>query len=171
MARERLISVAAGLAVLLASPLARAAMTPITLDAETPHYQMEMTIGPSELMYTEAQAARLKPKAGEVMVSGHMAPMSVTQSTPTGMGMRHLEVRMTKKDDGSPVANAKVSITVIDSMATQPVIVPVAVMHGVDEDADMVHYGNNVMLSPGHHRVIVTVNGERATFDVNIPMM
>jgi hypothetical protein len=146
-------------------------MAPIVQDAETPHYQMELTVGPVERMYTQFQAARLKPKEGEVIMSGHMAPMSVTSSTPTGVGMRHLELQVTNKDDGSPVPNAKVSITIIDSMSTQPVIVPVAVMHGVDEDETMLHYGNNVMLSPGHHRVIVTVNGDRATFDVNIPML
>ena len=163
--------IAAVAVLLLATPAARAAMEPIVQDAETAHYEMELTVGPMEHMYTEAQAARLKPTEGEVMMSGHLAPGSLTSSMPTGMGMRHLELAVTNKDDGSPVPNAKVSITVIDSMDAAPVMVPVAVMHGVDEDATMLHYGNNIMLAPGHHRVIVTVNGDRATFDVTIPMM
>jgi hypothetical protein len=171
MARTVFLPLAAGLGLLLATPASHAAMAPIVQDAETQHFQMELTVGPMEHMYTQSQAARLKPKDGEVMMSGHMAPMSVTSSTPTGMGMRHLELSVVNKDDGSPVPNAKVSITIVDSMSTQPMIVPVAVMHGVDEDETMLHYGNNVMLTPGHHRVIVSVNGDRATFDVNIPMM
>jgi hypothetical protein len=171
MARAAFLPVAAGLGLLLGSAASQAAMAPIVQDAETQHYQMELTIGPMERMYTEAQAARLKPGDGEVMISGHLAPGSITSSAPTGMGMRHLELQVTNKDDGSPVPKAKVSITLIDSMASAPVVVPVAVMHGVGEDATMLSYGNNVMLSPGHHRVIVTVNGDRATFDVIVPMM
>jgi hypothetical protein len=157
--------------LLFAVAAARAAMAPIVQDAETTHYQMELTIGPMEHMYSQAQAARLKPKEGEVMLRGHMTPGSATASMPTGVGMRHVELQVTNKDDGSPVPNAKVSITVIDSMDAAPVVVPIAVMHGVDEDETMLHYGNNVMLSPGHHRFVVTVNGDRATFDVNVPMM
>ena len=159
------------LGLLFAAPAAYAAMTPIVQDAETAHFQMELTVGPMEHMFTQAQAARLKPKEGEVMMQGHLTPGSATASWPTGTGMRHVELQVSNKDDGAPVPNAKVSITIIDSMDTAPVVVPVAVMHGVDEDATMLHYGNNVMLAPGHHRVVVTVNGDRATFDVNIPMM
>jgi len=164
-----LLSLAA-LALLLLSLPVRAAMTPVVADAETQHYQLELTIGPSERMYSKSEAARLKPKTGEIMVSGHMAPMSMTESTPNGMTMRHLELQMTTKDDGSPVKNPKVSITLINASAA-PATVPVAVMYGVDEDPQNVHWGNNVALGPGRHRILVTVNGERATFDVTVPMM
>lgn len=160
---------AAALGLLLATTAARAETAPVTASAETQHFREELTIGPMEQMYTQTEAARLKPKSGEIMLSGHMMPMSTNM--PSGMMAMHLEVHVLAKSDGKPVQNGRVAITLIDLKVGKPVPLPVAVMYGIDEGMADTHYGNNVMLSPGRHRVLVSVNGERATFEVDVPEM
>jgi hypothetical protein len=164
-----MIRAAFAAALLLTTATARAQTAPITASAETQHFREELTIGPMEQMYTQAEAARLKPKSGEIMLSGHMMPMSTTM--PTGMMAMHLEVHVLAKADGKPVQNARIAITLIDLKVGKPVPLPVVIMYGIDEGMADTHYGNNVMLSPGRHRVLVSVNGERATFEVDVPMM
>jgi hypothetical protein len=48
--------------------------------------------------------------------------------------------------------------------------IPVAVMEGVSSGAADLHYGNNVDLVSGHtYKVTVTLNGERAVFQIKAP--
>ncbi|MGH7125989.1 MAG: hypothetical protein ACREFI_16560, partial [Stellaceae bacterium] len=47
--------------------------------------------------------------------------------------------------------------------------VPIMRMYGVTEGLGDLHYGNNVMLSPGDYAVDATINGEAARFTVTVP--
>jgi hypothetical protein len=46
---------------------------------------------------------------------------------------------------------------------------PIFVMHGIDAGTSGSHYGNNVMMPPGHWQVNAVVNGESASFDLTTP--
>jgi hypothetical protein len=69
------------------------------------------------------------------------------------------------------VTGASPGITVTDTTAGGAVTtVPVSVMRGVTAGNEDYHYGNNVVLNPGHaYKAIVTLNGETATMTVTVP--
>lgn len=153
------------------------AMGPIQATAETAHYRLELGIGSSEMMYSKADAQRLKPTSGEIMVSGTM-----TGSMPAMPGMAssgsmdssaeyHLELHVLSKTTGKTVQGAKVTIVVSGTGAKPPIVVPIAVMYGIAHGELDWHYGNNVQLAAGHYVVEVTANGEAATFDITVPGM
>jgi hypothetical protein len=153
-------------------------MTPVQATAETGKYRLELDIGDQEQMYSKADAARLKPTGGEIMVSGHMANdmsgmkgmpgMSSDAGMQTDASMRHLELHVRSKTTGKAVRAAKVSITVSDTTGKQLTSVPIAVMYGIVEGQEDWHYGNNVPLPSGHYVIQVSANQETATFDVII---
>jgi hypothetical protein len=105
------------------------------------------------------------------MVSGAMADMPMNQAMPDGIASRHLEVHVMSKASGKAVRDAQVSISITDAAGTQITMVPVAAMYGIQEGLEDWHYGNNVMIAPGEYRVLVTANGEQASFEVTLPAM
>ena len=64
--------------------------------------------------------------------------------------------------------NARVTI-VLEGSDKKRHTIPIVRMYGVTEGVDDLHYGNNVMLSPGAYAVDATVNGEAAHFSVTVP--
>jgi len=161
--------IAAGFAALLAAAPAPAA--PVKATMETQHYRLELDIGANEKMYSKAEADKTKPPSGEIMVSGAMAGMPMNQAMPDGIAPRHLEVHVVSKASGKTVRDAQVSISITDAAGTQITVVPIAAMYGIQEGPEDWHYGNNVMIAPGEYRVLVTANGEQASFEVTLPAM
>lgn len=162
--------------------------------AATSSYVMTVATGPVEVMYSQAQVNAQHPTSGELMLSGEMA-MQPTASAGDGMSMsstgtgamnhpgygtsasgsssasanvRHLEVHICTTS-GSVVTDANPTIRVVDATlaGSAAVEVPVAVMQGVTAGPSDLHYGNNVMLTPGHsYTVVVELLGQKATFQL-----
>jgi len=143
-------------------------------------YRLTLVLGPPETMYTPAQVAAQHPTSGEVMLGGQMAmPGMATpamgMATPMGGAMagtiRHLELHVVEAATGRVVPDARVAITVVDETAHQTTALSIVTMQGVRAGAADFHYGNNVVLVPGHsYRVEVTVNGLGTTFAVRFGM-
>jgi len=161
---------ATGMVALAASASPGFGMTPEKAKAKTADYRLELDIGGEEMMYSKADAKRLKPNGGEIMVSGKMARgMASNDSMPNGKHLYHLELHVRSKQTDQPVRDAKVRISISGVSLKQPVTVPIAVMYGIVAGKNDWHYGNNVQLASGSYVVYVSANGETAKFDIKIP--
>ena len=132
--------------------------------ATTKSYRLVLAIGMEEKMYTPTQIKTTHPKSGEVMLRGTMARMG--QMT-MGASMRHVEMQICSRSNGSVETTVKPTISLIDLAATKAMStkVPIAVMEGIGKGLADLHYGNNVQMTGGHtYTVKVTLNGETATF-------
>ena len=144
-------------------------------EATTPSYHMALVIGPVEQMQHEATATTGHAMQGEVMLKGQMTTLPGMSMGSGGGGMsppvedRHLEVHICSKT-GRVVQDAQPQISVTDNSAGSTSQVPVAVMEGAGQGVDDLHYGNNVVMQPGHDfTVLVVVGSERATFTLKMP--
>ncbi len=145
----------------------------------TPHYRLELDIGRPEQMFTAADAAKMHPSSGEIMVSGTMtgpmpgmAGMAAGPGSASGMGAwRHLELHVTDKTTGTAVEYAAVRITVTNTATGKRTDIPIAQMYGVKEGFEDWHYGNNALMPPGSYIITCEVNGDHATFQATIPNM
>ena len=145
----------------------------ITREGRTAHFRLTLQIGPTEAMYSEADAQAKHPTSGEVMLSGKMAGDMVSMdhviSGMTSMpGMRHVELHAYSLKTGRIVTDASVAIVLMGADKKRHAV-PIARMYGVTEGLADLHYGNNMMVSPGTYAVDATVNGEIAHFSVTIP--
>jgi len=168
---DRLARVVARLAaVLLAvsvSPAVASASTAPALQARTRSYIFRLTLGMPEHIWTAAQARRMHPKTGELALNGPMA-----QAMPMGGTQRELEVHISSRTSGEPVADASPTITVTDASVkdSATVTVPVDELEGVSAGADDLHYGNNIELTGGDtYTVVVLLNGQRAVLQATAP--
>jgi hypothetical protein len=165
------------------SPECRSAPSATVAEATTASYHMALAIGPAEQMQSESHATATAghPMQGEVMVRGQM---TILPGMNPGMSMsdagsgtsapvedRHLEVHICSKITGRVVQDAQPVITVTDNSAggtSQQV--PVSVMEGAGQGMEDLHYGNNVVMAPGHtFTVSVVVGSEQATFSLKMP--
>jgi flagellar biosynthesis component FlhA len=156
------------LAALLAfTSVGAAAGWHVTKAAKTQSYAVTLEVGPMESMYTEEQAKESHPATGEVMLGTGM-------STPTGghaIGMeggpiRQLDVRVRARSTGAVLGGLKPTIALRDVTAksTASAIQAIA-LEGIDAGPADLHYGNDVMLQPGHrYEVLVGVKGQHAAF-------
>jgi hypothetical protein len=147
------------------SPECRSAPSATVAEATTASYQMALALGPVEPMLTEAPASTAHPMHGEVMLRGQMVTLPGTTED------RHLEVHICSKTTGKVVQDAQPVITVIDdATGGTSQNVPVAVMQGAGQGVHDLHYGNNVVMQPGHaFTVLVAIGPEQATFKVMTP--
>ena len=149
-------------------PLASAAAsTPPGLRATTKSYIFMLTLGMPEHIWTPAQAKTMHPKTGELVLNGPM-----DQAMPMGATQRQLEVRISSRATGDPVAGASPTITVTDVSGQNHsiVTVPVDELEGVRAGADDLHYGNNIDLVAGDtYTVVVTLSGQRAVLRASAP--
>jgi hypothetical protein len=155
------------IAALLAPAVPTAGASSGEQTKQTKSYVFTLSVGKSEQMWTPAQVRAKHPTSGEVMLGGTMG-----DAMSMGGSSRHLEVKIAKRSNGKVVAGAHPTIALLDLSTgdAMSVKVPVAVMRGVDEGADDIHYGNNVDLIGGHkYRVTVTLGGERAVFELTAP--
>ena len=133
----------------------------------TRSYILKLNIGMAEQMWTPAQVRTKHPKTGEVMLMGSMA-----SAMSMGGSQRHVEVHITARAMGKVVMGAHPTISAIDTNVknAMTIKVPVAEMEGVMAGAADLHYGNNVHLVAGHtYKVTITLNGERAVFQITSP--
>jgi hypothetical protein len=145
-----------------------AEMAPLKQQAQTAHYRLELQIGPTEKMFTPKEVAAKHLTDGEVMVGGAMSMGMGGMAMDMG-DTRHLEVHVYSLDKGAVVTNAKVGIVVTDTASKRAEKVSAAKMYGIKEGPSDTHYGDNVSLPSGNYTVEVTVNGEKATFQITIP--
>ena len=159
-----------GLTGLMTLAAFAANMAPLTQEASTAHYRLELQIGPTEKMFTPAEAAAQHPTTGEVMLGDvSIVGMPMAMMSMASGEIRHLEVHVISLDKGQIVTDAKVAIAVTGADSKKVEDVSVAKMYGVKEGPSDTHYGNNVSLHPGNYTVEITVNGEKAEFAVVIP--
>ena len=151
---------------------ARADEAPAKQEVITPHYRLVLRIGPTETMYTAAEARMHHPTSGEIMVGGRMADempgMAHGSNGKNDPDRRHLELHVYSRATGKIVVEAHVTIAV-SGADKKSLSVPIARMYGIDEGPDDMHYGNNVVLRPGAYSVRAAVNGERARFAISLP--
>jgi hypothetical protein len=145
-----------------------AEMAPLKQQAQTAHYRLELQIGPTEKMFTPKEVAAKRLTEGEVMVGGAKSMGMASMAMDMG-DTRHLEVHVYSLDKGAVVTNAKVGIVVTDTASKRAEKVSAAKMYGIKEGPSDTHYGDNVSLPSGNYTVEVTVNGEKATFQITIP--
>jgi hypothetical protein len=147
-------------------------------EATTASYHMALVIGPVEEMLPDATATATTGHAmqGEVMLRGKMMTLPGMSMGSGGGAMsppvedRHLEVHICSKN-GKVVQDAQPQITVTDnSVSGTSKQVPVAVMEGAGQGTEDLHYGNNVVMAPGHDfTVLVAVGSEQARFTLKMP--
>lgn len=154
-----------GLAGAVALPAFAAGTSPIKSETKTAHYRLELQIGPTEKMVSPADVAAKHLTDGEVMVGGKMSMGSSMDMADT----RHLEIHVYALDGGKVVTDAAVAIAVTNSDSKKVEDVPSAKMYGIKEGPSDTHFGNNVSMPPGPYSVGVSVNGEKAEFDVVVP--
>ena len=160
------------------SPECRSAPSATVAEAATASYHLALVIGPAEQMMSDAQATTAHPVHGEVMLRGQMTTLpGMSMGPDAGGGMsapvedRHLEVHICSKSTGRVVQDAQPLITVTDNTAGgASQRLPVAVMEGAGQGMQDLHYGNNVVMPPGHtFTVRVVVGSEQATFSLKMP--
>ncbi len=145
----------------------------VTAESKTQHYRLTLQIGPTETMYTEAEAKAKHPISGEIMLSGKMAgQMPGMGSARSGMmpmsGMRHVELHVYTLSTGKVLTDARVTIALTGADKKRHTV-PIARMYGVGDGLADLHYGNNMAVDAGSYAVDATVNGEAAHFSVTVP--
>jgi hypothetical protein len=151
---------------LAALPAFAAGATPIKAEAQTADYRLDLRIGPMEQMYSAADVAAKHLTEGEVMAGGMM---SMIGASVNKADIRHLEIHVYALDGGKVVTDAAVTIAVTDTGTQKSEDVPPAKMYGIKEGVPDTHFGNNVDMPPGNYTIDVTVDGEKAAFDVVVP--
>jgi hypothetical protein len=159
---SRVASVLAA-ALVLATPAAGA--TYIHVIRLTASYQLMLSVGPKETMYTQAEVAAKHPTSGEVMLDTGMSMGGMSM----GPGNRHLEVQVKSRTTKRVLSLMPSSVTLADTTAMSGMAMAdklhVMAMYGIAEGRSDLHYGNNVKLTAGHtYKVVVTVKGEKASF-------
>ena len=142
-------------------------------ESQTRRYRLDLQAGPTETMYTLAEAKAKHPPSGEIMLSGKMAgEMPDMGHTKAGMmsmsDVRHVELHVYDRDTGKPVSDARVAITLAGADRKRRAV-PIARMYDVEEGLHDVHYGNNVALSAGTYTVDAAANGEHVRFSQKVP--
>ena len=135
-------------------------------------YVMVSIAGPNEAMYTVAQARKLHPKTGEIMVSGKMIGNGgSSMSMGSTSVMRHIEVHICLEATGKAVVGAQPLMSIKDlSRGSMMTKLPVAEMQGLNRDPADTHYGNNVTVIPGHrYQLQTTINGQTGRFQFTAP--
>jgi len=137
-------------------------LTPMQQNATTQDYRVALRLGPPAQMISINQT--LTAISGEVMVSGQI-------SNVTSMNMTdryQLEVHVYNITSGAVVTAQNVTIQIVNHATNQSLTVPVIMMYDVKAGPADTHFGNNVSLQPGSYTVIVNINGEKATFNLNV---
>jgi hypothetical protein len=167
--------VVAGLVCLPGASFAQTA--PAMLVERTPHYTLNLEIGPVEQMVSQTDA--MHAQNGEVVSGGAMAHDTGMMSDHMDQGMaanHHLEVHIAQADSGSVVMDVTPTIRISDKSSGQSRDLPqVMGMYGASMGMSDFHYGQNVFLPDGTYVVKVLLGADTAEFrDVMVvtsPMM
>jgi hypothetical protein len=168
--------VAVGAATVGATSETIAATSPCGASAgatrQTKDFTFTVSIGKEQAMYTRAEVRAKHITHGEVMLAGRMAPgMNMGPGMRMAEQTRHLEVHICSRTTGQPVQAPQPTITVTDlSNPGKKTLVPIAVMYDTAVGRSDIHFGNNVLVIPGHRvRIDVTEAGERLSFVATVP--
>jgi len=137
-------------------------LTPMQQNATTQDYHVTLRLGPPAQIISINQT--VTAISGEVMVSGQISnvtSMDMTDRYP-------LEVHVYNITSGAVVTAQNVTIQIVNHATNQSLTVPVIMMYDVKAGPADTHFGNNVSLQPGSYTVIVNINGEKATFNLNV---
>jgi hypothetical protein len=126
--------------------------------ATSKNYLVVANVLPAEEMFTSEEFEAEHPTEGELALHGGGAP--------TGPDVRHIEAHVYDRATGDTVAEADVTIAVVDQSTGERTEVPAVIMQDVNVGAADLHFGNNVVV-PGATdlRLEITVNGEEVTLD------
>ncbi len=160
---QRRIVRALGIAAawVLCLPVAASAQTaPAMMVERTPHYTLNLAIGPVESMVSSMDA--MHGQVGDVALNA--VPMSHDMSKQSdhmdqGMAVNHrLEVHITQADSNSVVTDVNPTIRIIDKSSGESRDLP-QVMGMYDSAMGMsdFHYGQNVFLPDGTYLVKVLI--------------
>ena len=105
------------------------------------------------------------------MISGQMNGNGGSMSMGSTMVMRHLEVHICSKATGKAIVGAHPTMKLTDlSRKSMMLTLRVAEMQGLNRDPADNHYGNNVIVIPGHrYQLQTTLYGETGTFKFTAP--
>ncbi len=133
-----------------------------TATASTKSYRYVLDVGPVEEMYAPGH---VPPGAsGEVMFAG-------TMTMASGADAEHIEVHICQASNYHVIIGANPKITLTDLTTGKTDNVPVTTMQGIGMSQSDYHYGNNMIVTPGHRfSVTVSLNGQTATMDFTRPM-
>jgi hypothetical protein len=131
----------------------------------TASYNLMLSVGPKETMYTAAEVKAKHPTSGEVMLDDGMSMGGMSM----GAGNRHLELQVKSRTSHRVLSLMPSSITLTDTSAMSGMAMTdklhVMAMYGIGQGMSDLHYGNNVKLTAGHtYNVTATVKGEKASF-------
>lgn len=135
-------------------------------------YRVELHVLPAEPFFSKADVAAKNVKAG-MEIEGGAAPVAPDADSHPN---HHLVVHVFDKKSGKVMTEATVTMSFVSLDAKgkpggTPVEVPVVVMQAIGKGAPSTHYGNNVTMAPGRYDVTVTVNKQKAIFDVTVADM
>lgn len=131
--------------------------------ATTRSYRLVLDVGRVEEMYARSYVRSHHPTGGEVMLGG-------TMTMASGPDARHLEVHICQRSNDHVVQGADPVLRLKDTTAGSSQAVPVSTMEGVGSGPGDLHYGNNVVLAPGHsYTLAVSVGGQRASLAFTEP--
>lgn len=134
-----------------------------TATATTRSYRLVLDVGPVEEMYAPSYVRSHHPTSGEVMLGG-------TMTMASGPDARHLEVHICQRANDHVVQGANPVLRLTDNTAGSSQAVPVSTMEGVGSGPGDFHYGNNVVVVPGHaYTLAVSVGGQRASLAFTEP--
>jgi hypothetical protein len=168
--------VVAGLVCLPSATFAETA--PMTLVERTPHYTLNLGIGPVQPMVSAMDANH--GMSGEVAVNGGMMSHDASMmSDHMDQGMaanHHLEVHIAQADSSMVVMDVTPTIRIVDKLSGESRDLPqVMGMYDAAMGMSDFHYGQNVFLPDGTYLVKVLVGPDAAEFrDVMVmasPMM
>jgi hypothetical protein len=150
---------------------------PTMLVERTPHYTLNLTIGPVQPTVSAIDA--MHGMTGEVVVNGDaMMGNEAGMMADQGMAANHyLTVHIAQADSGSVVMDVTPTIRVVDKASGESRDLPqVMGMYGASMGMSDFNYGQNVFLPDGTYQVIVLVGPDTAQFrDVMVaaasPMM
>lgn len=117
---------------------------------------------PPEKIFTRAEAAKLRPKKGEVIFRGALPD----RARAGGPSQTHVSVHILDRASGHAVWEPyplRIRLGQADGKPGRPVAV--ALMEGIGKDACDRHYGTNLRLEPGQrYRLRATLATETVTF-------
>jgi hypothetical protein len=135
-------------------------------------YRIELHVLPAEPFFSKADVAAKNVKDG-MEIEGGAAPVAPDADSHPN---HHLVVHVFDAKTGKVIADATVTMNFVALDAKgkpggTAVEVPVVVMQAIGKGPPSTHYGNNVTMPPGRYDVAVTVNNNKAMFDVTVADM
>ena len=130
----------------------------LVLTTTTDKYLIVLDVLAPEHMYTQADVARERPGAGELVVNGKATPT-------TGVNLRHMEVHVYDRVSGAVVMGEHPKLTLSDYTDDTTYNIDATEMRDIVIGEIDDHYGSNSSVAVGHEFSLhFELNGETADF-------